>query len=190
VRIERVRERFDVEVRFTQFPLHPETPEEGLPLEELFAGRGYDLEAAQARLAELMRAEGLPYGERTHTYRSRLAQELAKWAERKPGGEGIHDALFEAYFVDGINLARVDRLVEIASKLGLSEAEARDVLTSRSYRDAVDADWDRARRLGVTAVPTFVIDGQGLVGAQPYEILERFVADSGAARRNATSPES
>lgn len=130
-----------------------------------------------------MRAEGLPYAERTHTYNSRLAQELAKWAEEQPGGERIHDALFEAYFVDGINLARVDRLAEVAKKLGLSEKEARHVLETRRYREKVDIDWARAANIGVTAVPTFVVNGQGLVGAQPYPVLEQFVTEAGATRR-------
>jgi predicted DsbA family dithiol-disulfide isomerase len=72
-----------------------------MTLEQLFRGRSFDLEAAQARLTVLMAEQGLPYGERTHTYNSRLAQELAKWAELQPGGGAIHDALFRAYFVDG-----------------------------------------------------------------------------------------
>ena len=65
MRIDRIAETYDVDVKFTQFPLHPETPEEGSTLEELFAGRGFDIEAAQTRLSELMKAEGLPYGTRT-----------------------------------------------------------------------------------------------------------------------------
>jgi predicted DsbA family dithiol-disulfide isomerase len=156
---------------------------EGLALEALYGRLGIDVDAAQARLAELMKAEGLPYGKRTHTYNSRLAQELAKWAEEQPGGERIHDALFRAYFVEGINLARVDRLVEIVGTLGLPESEARDALESRSYRAKVDADWSRSAELGVTGVPTFVVNGEGIVGAQPYPILEQFVADAGARRR-------
>ena len=83
------------------FPLHPDTPAEGRSLEDLFRGRQIDLQAAHARLQALMDAEGLPYRRRTHTYNSRLAQELAKWAETKPGGDAVHDALFKAYFVDG-----------------------------------------------------------------------------------------
>ena len=66
-------------IKWVQFPLHPETPQEGLSLEELFAGRDLDIPAIQEHLKELMRLEGLPYGNRTHTYNSRLAQELSKW---------------------------------------------------------------------------------------------------------------
>jgi len=40
VRIERIRESFDVEVKFTQFPLHPDTPPEGMTLEQLVTQNG------------------------------------------------------------------------------------------------------------------------------------------------------
>lgn len=165
------------------FPLHPETPESGLTLEALFAGRNFDVAAAQARMARLMAEEGLPYGARTMTYNSRLAQELAAWAVSLPGGEGIHDALFRAYFVDNTNLADITKLTAIAAQVGLSEAVARQVLQERKYRDAVDADWRRARELGINGVPTFVIGNRGLVGAQPYEQLAEFVTSAGARTR-------
>jgi predicted DsbA family dithiol-disulfide isomerase len=134
-------------------------------------------------MTALMKAEGLPYGTRTHTYNSRLAQELAKWAEEQPGGDRIHDALFAAYFVERANLASIDLLVTTAGSLGLSEERAREVLESRSYRDSVDRDWARAAELGVTAVPTFVMNDRGVVGAQPYAVLERLVIDAGAKPR-------
>jgi len=167
----------------TQFPLHPDTPPEGRALTDLFRGRSFDLEASQARLVQMAAEEGLPYGVRTHTYNSRLAQELAKWAEEQPGGQAIHDALFRAYFVDGVNLAEIDRLVEISGSAGLPEGEARHVLEHRTLRGLVDEDWDRSTRLGVTGVPTFVFADRGVVGAQPYEALEELVVKGGAERR-------
>jgi predicted DsbA family dithiol-disulfide isomerase len=137
----------------------------------------------QARMRGLMAGEGLPYGERTHTFNSRLAQELGAWATTQVDGEGIHDALFHAYFVAGKNIGNIDTLVEVAEAAGLPGA--RQVLVSRRFKDTVDADWQRARRLGVTGVPTFVAQGRGVVGAQPYEILERLVVLAGAQRRDA-----
>ena len=183
MRIERIRETFDVEVKITQFPLHPDTPPEGMTLEQLFSGRSFDLEAAQERLVTLMAEQGLPYGRRTHTYNSRLAQELAIWAEIQPGGGEIHDALFRAYFVDGINLARIDELAQIAGSVGLSEEEAREVLENRSFAASVDGDWRRASEFGIIGVPTFVVNGRGVVGAQPYDTLEQLVTQNGAERR-------
>jgi len=174
---------FEIEFRYTLFPLHPDTPDEGLTLDELFAGRSFDIEGMQARLTGLMAEEGLPYGERTMTYNSRLAQELAKWAETQDGGMAIHDALYRAYFVDGLNIAKIDNLMAVTRQLGLPEDDAREVLVSRQFRAAVDADWQRCRGLGVTAVPTFVVGKQGVVGAHPYEALEALVVKGGAVKR-------
>ena len=157
------------------FPLHPDTPAEGRSLEDLFAGRGYDIPKMQAQMRARMEAEGLPYGTRTMTYNSRLAQELGAWADTQPGGEAIHDALFRAYFVDARNIGDPEVLVEIAQSVGLDPEKAREVIEQRSYKAAVDADWAKSRQYGVTGVPTFVAGGRGVVGAQPYETLEELV---------------
>lgn len=177
---------YDLQLVWTHFPLHPETPPEGMSLHELFAGRNVDLAASQARMRGLMAQEGLPYGERTHTYNSRLAQELGAWAVTQEGGAAIHDALFQAYFVAQKNIGDLDTLVELAASVGLSADAARQVLTTRRIRAHVDADWDRARQYGVTGVPTFVAGGRGVVGAQPYDTLERLVLLAGAVRRDAS----
>jgi len=47
---------------------------------------------------------GLPFGERTITCNSRLAQELGLWAESKGKGKQFHNAAFRAYFAEGHNL--------------------------------------------------------------------------------------
>ena len=126
-------------------------------------------------MAKMMEEEGLAYGARTMTYNSRLAQELATWAESRQDDSEIHNALFQAYFVGGINLARIDELVRIAGQVGLSKEEAQEVLENRRFQDAVDADWKRSSALGVTGVPTFIVGNQGVVGAQPYEMLRKLI---------------
>ncbi len=173
-----------MKITWIHFPLHPETPEEGRSLEELFAGRNVDVGAMQAQMRERMAAEGLPYGERTMTYNSRLAQELGKWADTQPGGEAIHDALFRAYFVDVKNIASLEVLLEVAESVGLPREEARQVLETRSFKQAVDEDWAKSHQYGVTGVPTFVAGGHGVVGAQPYETLERLVQQAAANPRD------
>jgi len=167
------------------FPLHPDTPAEGLPLKDLFAGRGFDLEAMHARMKGLMDAEGLPYSRRTHTYNSRLAQELAKWADSQPGFESIHNALYRAYFVDGRNIGDPEVLIDIAQSVGLPADAAREVLADRTFKDAVDADWEESRRRGITGVPSFIAGKSKVVGAQPYNVLADLLraADSEAESR-------
>src|SRR5260370_25505226 len=112
------------------------------------------------RMKGLMDAEGLPYARRTHSYNSRLAQELGKWADTQPAGPfgpgAIHDKLYQAYFVEGRNIGDIDLLVEIAESLRLPAAEARAVLEERRFQDAIDAASAKSHQYGVTGVPTFL----------------------------------
>jgi predicted DsbA family dithiol-disulfide isomerase len=171
-----------VKVEWVHFPLHPETPVDGgRSLAELFAGRKLDLKAMHAQMKASMDAEGLPYGERTRTYNSRLAQELGKWADTQPGGEALHDALFRGYFVEARDISQPAVLLEIAARVGLPVEEARRVLEDRTFKSAVDADWAPSRHYGVTGVPTFVTGRHGVVGAQPYEVLEQLVRQAATA---------
>ena len=183
MRIEKLKQTFKIDATLIHFPLHPETPMEGRSMAELYAGRNVDPEAMYARMKGLMDIEGLPYGRRTHTYNSRLAQELGKWADTQPGGEALHDALYKGYFVDARNIGDPEILVELAASVGLSPEEARVVLAERRFKDAVDADWAKSHQYGVTGVPTFVADRYGVVGAQPYEVLEQLLDKAGAKRR-------
>ena len=184
MRIERLRTEHNVKIEWVHFPLHPDTPVDGgRALADLFAGRNLDRQAMHAQMKARMDKEGLPYGERTMTYNSRLAQELGKWADTQPGGEAIHDALFRAYFVDARDISQPAVLLEIAERVGLPVDGAREVLERRTFKAAVDADWALSRRYGVTGVPTFVAGRHGVVGAQPYEVLEELV------RRSAQPPD-
>jgi predicted DsbA family dithiol-disulfide isomerase len=181
VRIEKLKAEHNVKVEWVHFPLHPETPAEGRSLADLFAGRQVDRKAMHAQMKARMDAEGLPYGERTMTYNSRLAQELGKWADTQPGGEALHDALFRAYFVEARDISQPAVLLDIVERLGLSVDGAREVLEKRTFEAAVDADWALSRQYGITGVPTFVVGRHGVVGAQPYEALEALVHKAGTA---------
>jgi len=174
-----LRENFEIEVQWRAFPLHPETPQEGLTVEELFAGRNINIPAAMAHLQKVARELDLPWGERKKTYNSRLAQELGKWAEIKGKGNEYHDAVFRAYFGTGKNIAKPDVLRELAKAVGLPENEAGEAIRMRTFREPVDADWALVEQMGISSVPTFALNGQIVAGAQPYEILEKFLLENG-----------
>src|SRR5215475_16110452 len=151
--------------------------------------RGRDPEQMYQEMKARMDAEGLPYGERTMTYNSRLAQELGKWADTQPGGgDAFHDAMFRAYFVDARDISKPEVLLEIAGKVGLPVEKAREVLEQRTFKAAVDEDWKLSREFGVTGVPTFVVGRYGVVGAHPYETLEQLV-EKGKADEDAQDDE-
>ncbi len=109
------------------------------------------------------------------TYNSRLAQELGKWAEKNGGGDRFHDLIFRAYFVDGKNIADHFVLIDISKKAGLDPLAAEKIIMKRSFKDAVDKDWEISRQMEVRVVPTFVAGNRRLEGAQPYAALEKLL---------------
>jgi predicted DsbA family dithiol-disulfide isomerase len=151
-------------------------------MKEIYAARGIDMPQAMARLKRVAEELGLPLGERKKTYNSRLAQELGKWAETKGKGNEFHDAVFRAYFADGKNIAETGVLAGLAKAMGLPEKEAREVLKMRTFQKAVDSDWELVHQLGISSVPTLVVDKETMVGAQTYEVLEQFLLEKGVKR--------
>lgn len=175
MRTERLQREFGTEFLWRVFPLHPDTPEQGTELSRLLRVDADQLHAMQARLQERAAAEGLPLSERTRTYNSRRAQELGKWAEEQGKGDPWRRAVFHAFFVEARNIALDDELAAIAEAVGLPSGEARSVVAEGRYAAAVDADWQRARDLGISAVPSHLYRGNRLVGFTTYEDFVRLI---------------
>jgi predicted DsbA family dithiol-disulfide isomerase len=176
VRTEQLQQEFDLKLRWTVFPLHPETPEQGQTLEQLFAGR-IDVPSVLARLKQVADSLNLPFGSRTHTYNSRRAQELGKWAEQQGRGDVFRAGIYRAYFVDGRNIANPTELAVIIAALGLSVTEALKVLDEQTYAGAVDDDWHRAHNRNVSSVPTYRYENRALVGFQDYAALRQLISN-------------
>jgi predicted DsbA family dithiol-disulfide isomerase len=170
-----LKTEFNLKIKWVAFPLHPETPEQGQSLAELFAGRQVDLDAVRMRLKTAADEANLPLTDRNMTYNSRKATELGKWAEKLGTGEAYHDAVFRAYFADGLNIADITVLNQICKNLGLDPVEAQTVISKKTYKNAVDEDWEYSLKIGIGAVPTFVFQGRRVEGAQSYDILKRLV---------------
>jgi predicted DsbA family dithiol-disulfide isomerase len=122
------------------------------------------------------RAAGLgitfPRG-RTWTANSHLALEAAAFAAEQGEPQRFHRAMFQAYFADLRDIGDLDEVVRIGVQAGLPAAELRTALTSGRYKGEVDDGIQWAQQVGVTAVPTFVLDGKyGIVGAQEARVFE------------------
>jgi len=181
VRIEKLKDNFDIRTEWIDFPLHPETPEEGRFLEELFQASPQEMAVKRARLKQAANDFGLPLGDRQKTFNSRRAQELGKWAEARQRGDQYRQAVFNAYFVEGRNIAEISVLTDIAASIGLPGQEAKQIVETGTFKSAVDADWARSYTMGITAVPTLVINGRTLVGAQPYAAMEQLLIENGVS---------
>jgi len=156
-------------------------------LEQLFAGRRINIPEMLQRLEQTAARHGLPFGERRMSFNSRRAQEAAKWAESHGKADAFHNAVFRAYFADGKNLHEIETLAAAAESVRLKGVDLKAVLQSKTFKAAVDRDWLRSHHLGITAVPTFRMNEENLVGAQPYEQLAAFMAAQGVPPRNASA---
>jgi predicted DsbA family dithiol-disulfide isomerase len=171
---------YDIEPRWIAFPLHPNTPEAGLSLEELFAGRGIDVGEAMMSLKRTADQFGLAVADRTMTFNSRKAQELGKWAESRGRGQAFHDAVFRAYFAEARNISELSVLEDITAAIGLDPNEVSGILKEKRYAAEVDRDWEYCRERRIRAVPSFSAGGRLEVGAKPYETLAALVKEAGA----------
>lgn len=182
--VARLQAETGIAVRWTGFPLHPEVPPAGMTLEELFAGRGFDVEAALAHLRRVAAGVGVPIGDRRRTFNSRRAQELARWAEARGFGDAFRERAFRAYFVEGRNLWLPEELAGIAEAAGQPAGEALEALGDPQWGAQVDAGWARARRLGVRAVPTHAFRGRMASGFLPHDELLGFIREGAQTERS------
>ncbi|WP_235201452.1 DsbA family oxidoreductase [Microbacterium sp. CH12i] len=165
-----------VEVRYHSFLLMPELASD-VPTdltELLTTKRGIPRDQAVSmneQIAERGREVGLDYHfDRAITVNSRSAHELSHFAASQGKQHEMIRRLFEAYFTDGLNIADHQVLAGIASEIGLDREAALAALASGEFADAVVADTQQARELGITGVPFFVFAGKYAVsGAQPVE---------------------
>lgn len=113
----------------------------------------------------------------SHTL-ARPAHEAARCAAEAGQFWAYHDRLFD----EQPRFER-DDLVRYADDVGLDRRRFEQCLASRRFAAAVEADVSQGRALGVRGTPTFVINGQLLVGAQSVEALRRAVDEALARRR-------
>ena len=67
---------------------------------------------------------------------------------------------------------------QIADKIGLDSEKYQTCLDSGKYSNQVKQDILEAKRLGITAAPAFVINGQLLTGAKPIQEFEKLLKKS------------
>jgi predicted DsbA family dithiol-disulfide isomerase len=172
----------DVVVEWMPFELRPE-PEPTLRPE------GEYLQRAWARsVYPLARRFGVPIAlppvsPQPHTD---LAFEGYQFAKEHGGGDAYNRRVIRAFFQQGQDIGRADVLTRLAGEVGLDERQFREALDSRRYREAHRQALGHAARAGITAVPTFVIGDQTLVGLQSREALEQAI-DLALAQRPPTA---
>lgn len=117
----------------------------------------------------------VPHPERVPN--TRLALELGEAARARGVHPAYHEAVMQAMWDEGRDVADPAVLREIARTCGLDDEEITLALEGRHYREAVDLSTREAQAAGINAVPAFVFAERYLVlGAQPHDALERVIA--------------
>ncbi|HEY9555424.1 MAG TPA: DsbA family oxidoreductase [Acidimicrobiales bacterium] len=175
-RFEALPEAAPVEIEYHSFELAPDTPVD-------FEGSEVDFLVGHKRLPEaqvkemlgsvtsVARSVGLEYDfsalQHTNTVK---AHELLHYAKEHGKQLQAKERLLRAYFIEGRHIGHVDELAQLAAEIGLDPQDVRRSLDEDEHRPAVRADQELAARLGINAVPFFVIDGRyGVSGAQRPE---------------------
>jgi predicted DsbA family dithiol-disulfide isomerase len=177
-----------IEVQFMPYQLDPSTPDEALPLVPYIKRRfGSNASAMLERVSTIANSEGVSINwDRVLIANTRTAHRLLTWVVQVYGASAqgsLVEQLFDLYFTQGGNIADIEQLVQAATRAGVDADHARTYLQSTNGVLELDVAFDEARRRGVQAVPTFVIDNRFVVeGAQPVaafvDMLERALAQS------------
>jgi predicted DsbA family dithiol-disulfide isomerase len=166
VRLARLGDEYDLKVNWCMVEIHPETPAQGRPVDEL----GYPPEQWNAMMAELgAMAQSEAIVIRPHTFTTNSHQALLLAEAAKEQGRTVfytlHNRLFEAYFGDGLNIGDADVLRQLASACGVTAETVERAWTDPQYPTRLRHNLKAAQELAVTGTPTFFIGTRKLTGA-------------------------
>lgn len=180
-RLEHVAEQAGIEldIHWHSFELDPDAPtkHEVLNTERLAQkyGRSYaEMEEMERNVAAMAATEGIDFQwQKANSGNSFNAHRIIHLAQSKGLGNEAKEAFFHAYMTEGLAIGEREVVEEIASRIGLDNAEVEYVLDSDELADFVRHDEKIAHeQLKVTGVPFFVFDQKlALSGAQPREIF-------------------
>ncbi|MBT7903257.1 thioredoxin domain-containing protein [Candidatus Woesearchaeota archaeon] len=101
------------------------------------------------------------------------AQKAAEAAECA-GDQGQYWEMHDKLFDNGVS-GGVSSFKKYASELGLDQGLFDECLDTSKFADEVKADMADGSAAGVSGTPAFFVNGQKLVGAQPFEAFEQVI---------------
>jgi predicted DsbA family dithiol-disulfide isomerase len=159
------------------FQLNPEMPSEGFPRELYLSARFGSPSVAERSYAAVCaagRAEGIAFAfdRIRRTPNTLQAHRLIHLSAAEGNADEMVEALFQGYFLEGLDIGDVPTLAAIAPRGGLDQRATERYLVGRAGVGEVLAEERRARRLGIRAVPCFVLErGYAISGAQEPEMF-------------------
>jgi predicted DsbA family dithiol-disulfide isomerase len=185
-----LRPRARAEVSWRPFLLNPEMPMNGIE-RTAYLVRKFGSEARVRRIYGAIAEAGqsveidFRFGGISRTPNTVGAHRLIRFAEREGKGGLAVEALFRAYFLDGLDIGKSGALLGIGEALGFASAALGGYLKSGNYVQWVHRENAAAHRLGINGVPSYVFQGRqdgrnqqnGLIlsGAQDAKVIARLI---------------
>lgn len=184
----------DTAVEWHPFQLDPTLPEDGKDRQQ-YLDEKFGPERAReiyARIEAAGSEEDIPFafGAIKVSPNTLNAHRVIKWAGIEGKQDGVVEALFKAYFLDGANLTDHDVLVAAAEAGGMDGEMVRRLLGTDADLAETEAAVVHAQAIGVQGVPTFILDGKyALSGAQPADVLAGALRQVAAERAGEAAKE-
>jgi predicted DsbA family dithiol-disulfide isomerase len=183
VRTARPGRAADVRVTWKPFELNPGLPREGIDRAAYRRAKFGSLERSQlldARLLAVGESVGIQFAfdKIRRTPNTFDAHRLLWLADSLGRQDALAEALFRAYFLDGLNVGDHGVLADLAAASGILRESAAALLAGRDGEAEVRAQEDRAWRTGIQGVPHFIIDGaREISGAQDPAVIAAAIQD-------------
>ena len=179
--INKLSDKFTFEVEYFPFELNPQIPQSGLDQKQYLINK-FGGEARYHQLTDhvtnVAAQEGLvfDYESQKISPNTRKAHRLAQLAKEDGKHLQMVEALFKAYFTEGVDLSKDENLIRIAEANGMDRTKVESFLKSNLGEVEVEMAERQWQNAGVTGVPFFVIDNKyGISGAQsPEAFIEAF----------------
>ncbi len=173
------------EINFRPFFLDPTIPSEGLDRHAYMAAKFGEerLKTIHDPLIKAGKEDGVPYhfDKITRTSNTMGAHRLLRWAKIEGKQTEIAEALFMAYWSEGRDVGDHKVLADIAAAQGMNREGVLKALASDQDKAEVLAETAQAQQMGVTGVPTYIINRKyGVVGAQSAELLAEQIKKAAA----------
>lgn len=173
-RIEKLKEKYDLEVEWQPFELHPEIPKEGIVTEELSFPKGY-LEIVMANVRRLADEDGITFKLSEKLPNSQTALFISEFAKKKGKFDDFHKLVFDAYWREGNDIGDLSLLLNLAESIGLEKNEILEYIESDEPTNKLKEASFELGRCGINGVPTFFIGDEVVIGAQPYIVFEEAI---------------
>ena len=169
--VEKLKAEYEVDLEWRPFYLYFDTPPEGRELPERV--KQARAQGSEERLKQIAASYGMDFVSTQRIYNTRLAHEATEYARVRGKGNEFHKVVFRKVYAEGQDPSQWEVLRSVAEEVGLDADEMqREVEAEKYMADVVDkVRW--AYQIGVTGVPTYVINNRyAIVGAQPYEVFK------------------